>query len=309
MPRRLAEESPVSTRRTPAGPSLSDISTMLNASSSSPSLKRRKVEGSPPSVPLIRSPRRGAPEIRRESPITRIGYTHHFSYSQAEPERRRLSMIPNIRRSSNISTSHQEAPALPPVSALTSSSTSSSEPDRPCLPSLFPNTHAHQPASRYSYETEHAPSQYNPYPNYRYSTDQQPPFYPTSPTPHSQYSGRTAPQSPLPVQPYPHLRSGPYLPRPSQSVHSTDRTPFSPPAHGSPENFDQVSRIGTKRRRGNLPRHVTDTLRSWLNSHITHPYPTEDEKQSLCQVTGLTMNQVCTVKLARERFSELMVLE
>ncbi|CAZ82989.1 unnamed protein product [Tuber melanosporum] len=47
-----------------------------------------------------------------------------------------------------------------------------------------------------------------------------------------------------------------------------------------------------KRRRGNLPKHVTDLLRGWLNDHLHHPYPTEDEKQMLMQQTGLNINQV-----------------
>ncbi|KAF8466693.1 Homeodomain-like protein [Kalaharituber pfeilii] len=79
-------------------------------------------------------------------------------------------------------------------------------------------------------------------------------------------------------------------PPPTSSV--IDR-PFSQvhPLHPSPE-YNQSARINPKRRRGNLPKQVTDTLRSWLNSHITHPYPTEEEKQQLCQMTGLTMNQI-----------------
>ena len=47
-----------------------------------------------------------------------------------------------------------------------------------------------------------------------------------------------------------------------------------------------------KRRRGNLPKHVTDRLRQWFFDHISHPYPSEDEKQELMSTTGLTMNQV-----------------
>lgn len=47
-----------------------------------------------------------------------------------------------------------------------------------------------------------------------------------------------------------------------------------------------------KRRRGNLPKHVTDRLRQWFFDHISHPYPSEDEKQELMSTTGLNMNQV-----------------
>jgi hypothetical protein len=46
------------------------------------------------------------------------------------------------------------------------------------------------------------------------------------------------------------------------------------------------------RRRGKLPKHVTETLRTWLLSHADHPYPTEEEKKMLCNVTSLTLSQV-----------------
>lgn len=48
-----------------------------------------------------------------------------------------------------------------------------------------------------------------------------------------------------------------------------------------------------KKRRGNLPKHTTDLLRNWLQQHIDHPYPTEEEKQYLMGQTGLNLNQVC----------------
>ncbi|KNZ53167.1 hypothetical protein VP01_331g2 [Puccinia sorghi] len=46
------------------------------------------------------------------------------------------------------------------------------------------------------------------------------------------------------------------------------------------------------RRRGKLPSAVTSILKGWLMAHTTHPYPTEEEKKTLCQETNLTMNQV-----------------
>lgn len=42
-----------------------------------------------------------------------------------------------------------------------------------------------------------------------------------------------------------------------------------------------------KRRRGNLPKHVTEYLRCWLLQHKKHPYPTERQKLELAQRTGL----------------------
>ncbi|SNX81817.1 uncharacterized protein MEPE_00522 [Melanopsichium pennsylvanicum] len=46
------------------------------------------------------------------------------------------------------------------------------------------------------------------------------------------------------------------------------------------------------RRRGKLPKPVTDLLKTWLLEHASHPYPTEDEKRQLCSMTGLTLSQV-----------------
>ncbi|RPA78955.1 Homeodomain-like protein [Ascobolus immersus RN42] len=48
----------------------------------------------------------------------------------------------------------------------------------------------------------------------------------------------------------------------------------------------------TKRKRGNLPKHVTDVLRQWFEEHESHPYPTEEEKQMLIHRTGLLMSQI-----------------
>ena len=47
----------------------------------------------------------------------------------------------------------------------------------------------------------------------------------------------------------------------------------------------------SRKRRGNLPKETTDQLRSWFVSHLSHPYPTEDEKQDLMRQTGLQMSK------------------
>ncbi|KDQ62248.1 hypothetical protein JAAARDRAFT_453085 [Jaapia argillacea MUCL 33604] len=46
------------------------------------------------------------------------------------------------------------------------------------------------------------------------------------------------------------------------------------------------------RKRGKLPKHVTDFLKDWLHRHSDHPYPSEEEKKQLCHATGLSMSQV-----------------
>ncbi|KAI9316272.1 homeobox KN domain-containing protein, partial [Dichotomocladium elegans] len=46
------------------------------------------------------------------------------------------------------------------------------------------------------------------------------------------------------------------------------------------------------RRRGNLPKQVTEFLKGWLVDHKQHPYPSEKEKHQLAHETGLTVNQI-----------------
>ncbi|KAI0351459.1 hypothetical protein OH77DRAFT_1411058 [Trametes cingulata] len=47
-----------------------------------------------------------------------------------------------------------------------------------------------------------------------------------------------------------------------------------------------------QRKRGKLPKPVTDFLKDWLHRHSDHPYPSEEEKKQLCHATGLSMSQV-----------------
>ncbi|KAL1971608.1 hypothetical protein VTN31DRAFT_2229 [Thermomyces dupontii] len=47
-----------------------------------------------------------------------------------------------------------------------------------------------------------------------------------------------------------------------------------------------------KRRRGNLPKPVTDILRAWFHEHLDHPYPTEEDKQMFMSRTGLSISQI-----------------
>lgn len=46
-----------------------------------------------------------------------------------------------------------------------------------------------------------------------------------------------------------------------------------------------------RKRRGNLPKETTDTLRAWFREHLVHPYPSEEEKQRMMKVTGLQMSE------------------
>lgn len=66
----------------------------------------------------------------------------------------------------------------------------------------------------------------------------------------------------------------------------------STPLSDSPPAATSATAAPPARRRGKLPKHVTETLRTWLLSHADHPYPTEEEKKMLCNVTSLTLSQV-----------------
>jgi Homeobox KN domain len=73
---------------------------------------------------------------------------------------------------------------------------------------------------------------------------------------------------------------------------------YSPqPANGSQQpNFGVLGDSNdprSKRRRGNLPKQVTDILRAWFHEHLDHPYPTEEDKQMFIARTGLSISQVC----------------
>lgn len=82
-----------------------------------------------------------------------------------------------------------------------------------------------------------------------------------------------------------------------------ERTPFSPVPYGTRYHHEPYMRVGEfgtgmhgdnrqRKRRGNLPKETTDKLRSWFHAHLHHPYPSEEEKQSLMRQTGLQINQI-----------------
>jgi hypothetical protein len=66
-------------------------------------------------------------------------------------------------------------------------------------------------------------------------------------------------------------------------------------SHGQQSNFgilgDPID-SKNKRRRGNLPKPVTDILRAWFHEHLDHPYPSEEDKQVFMTRTGLSISQV-----------------
>ncbi|CAH8443628.1 unnamed protein product [Dicrocoelium dendriticum] len=50
--------------------------------------------------------------------------------------------------------------------------------------------------------------------------------------------------------------------------------------------------VGTKQKRGVLPKRATQIMKQWLFQHLVHPYPTEDEKRLIANQTNLTLLQV-----------------
>ncbi|KAI5747378.1 hypothetical protein M8J77_014029 [Diaphorina citri] len=61
---------------------------------------------------------------------------------------------------------------------------------------------------------------------------------------------------------------------------------------GTGEEDDDNSGKKNQKKRGIFPKVATNILRAWLFQHLTHPYPSEDQKKQLAQDTGLTILQV-----------------
>ena len=75
---------------------------------------------------------------------------------------------------------------------------------------------------------------------------------------------------------------------PSQES-STARTQRKKQPHLPHDPADQA---GRKARRPNFPTTVTNILKSWLLSHTDNPYPSDEEKQALCEECDITLKQV-----------------
>ena len=87
---------------------------------------------------------------------------------------------------------------------------------------------------------------------------------------------------------------------PSISVtNSPNRSPQAMPNSANPSGL--VDRP-PQRKRGKLPKPVTDFLKDWLHRHSDHPYPSEEEKKQLCHATGLSMSQVSNWMINVSRF-------
>ena len=61
---------------------------------------------------------------------------------------------------------------------------------------------------------------------------------------------------------------------------------------GSGDGFTDDDDAKNGKKRGIFPKVATNILRAWLFQHLTHPYPSEEQKKQLAQDTGLTILQV-----------------
>nr|AOP31978.1 homeobox protein meis-like protein [Nematostella vectensis] len=61
---------------------------------------------------------------------------------------------------------------------------------------------------------------------------------------------------------------------------------------GSETADDDQGGKKSQKKRGIFPKAATNIMKAWLFQHLTHPYPSEEQKRSLAQETGLTILQV-----------------
>ncbi|OCH91117.1 hypothetical protein OBBRIDRAFT_792628 [Obba rivulosa] len=97
------------------------------------------------------------------------------------------------------------------------------------------------------------------------------------------------PPSSAPSYPSTPSTSASSIPPSAPSINVTSSPNRSPQA-STPAPSSLVER--PPRKRGKLPKPVTDFLKDWLHRHSDHPYPSEEEKKQLCHATGLSMSQV-----------------
>jgi hypothetical protein len=87
---------------------------------------------------------------------------------------------------------------------------------------------------------------------------------------------------------------------PPSPLQPSERTSFSSRGFSTSGHLDEFGdldpdsvegRRRPRKRRGNLPKQATDKMRAWFDDHLSHPYPTEDEKQDFIRRTGLQMSK------------------
>ncbi|VDK31613.1 unnamed protein product [Taenia asiatica] len=58
------------------------------------------------------------------------------------------------------------------------------------------------------------------------------------------------------------------------------------------DDFDDDKSTKRQKKRGIFPKAATNIMRAWLFQHLSHPYPSEEQKKQLSSETGLTILQV-----------------
>lgn len=232
---------------------------------------------------------RHSPEykLHRASPVSSdrgsVYDAHAYPFPTGGPEYRRIDAYANSSHASSYPNDLRSSQTLPPVASLTSSSRGSSLD----MDSVDADTMRSQAGSSASYGS-HSPAYTG-----HYDRDPRSSSYPSN---DYRYSGNYRAASPPPNGyfhnggPHSSYYSHSYAPRPDSRASG----PYQAPSDLHMDNYDQGRdpNSSIKKRRGNLPKPVTDLLRSWLHDHIAHPYPTEEEKQMLMAQTGLTIHQV-----------------
>lgn len=98
---------------------------------------------------------------------------------------------------------------------------------------------------------------------------------------------------------YSHYNHAPRYPVQHHTAVPHHQYPAAHMPHGAVYGYDHYARydgitngdMKQRKRRGNLPKETTDKLRHWFMNHLSHPYPTENEKLDLMRLTGLQMSK------------------
>lgn len=77
----------------------------------------------------------------------------------------------------------------------------------------------------------------------------------------------------------------------SEEGNRTDNSPGSAECSAD-ESLEMNGSTRREKKRGIFPKLATNIMRAWLFQHLTHPYPSEEQKKDLSEQTGLTLSQV-----------------
>ncbi|KAF2224328.1 hypothetical protein BDZ85DRAFT_100440 [Elsinoe ampelina] len=162
---------------------------------------------------------------------------------------------------------------------------------RTAYPERVPVVSQPQPTRKRSFDSLSRPSEYDRQPA-QPSWREPAPHYPRrpnydapSPPPYRPYSTSGAPMT------RPEYR-GPTVSRglpPSYSA-APETASSSVSSYNRPGVYDY--QLAKARKRSNLPKESTDTMKRWFEDHLDNPYPSEDEKKYFAQKAGINLTQV-----------------